>query len=161
MPERPKYERVGDQEEGIRLNDMPQHAYLDGDEVVAQPPTQKDTSTTPLTEAAAPAPVRMPAAPYPVTDDGYHTPPAALLPGSRPPGRIASPVRPDYQSTPHQQPYVDAYRDEYSGNAGDHSNQSYNNAYHGGGGYRDEQDPYYYENSGGGYGRGRSGGFVV
>src|SRR5438552_11460337 len=57
MPERPKYERLGDEEQGIKLDDMrPRHAYIDGDSVVSEPPTQRDTA--PVASAAAPAPVR-------------------------------------------------------------------------------------------------------
>jgi hypothetical protein len=157
MPERPKYDRINSEEQGIRLDDMrPQHAYLDGDNVVAEPPIQNDT--TPMVAAAAPAPIRMPRAPtvpYPLQDDGYHTPPAAILPGaSQSPGR-QSPFRQDYQ----QNPVRPSHNDEYS--YGDGGNTSYDNGYNGGGGYRDDHDQYYYENSRGGYGGGRGGGFVV
>jgi hypothetical protein len=157
MPERPKYERIGDEEQGIKLENMtPKYAYLDGDSVVSEPPVQKET--TPMVANAAPAPVRIPrtaTAPYPLTDDGYHTPPPALLPAATPSGR-ASPVRRDYQPSPVRGSYSDDYRGYREGG---YSNQSYDNGYHGGGGYHDDQDPYYYENSRGGYGGNRGGGF--
>jgi len=43
MPERPKYERINDEEQGIKLDDMtPKVAYLDGDNVVTEPPVEED-----------------------------------------------------------------------------------------------------------------------
>src|SRR5271170_6386169 len=103
MPERPKYEPIRDEEQGIKLNDMtPQHAYLDGDNVVSDLPVQTDT--TPIVPAAAPPPAarmpRVPTAPYPLTDDGYHTPPPALLPGAGISSGRASPVRRNYPLIP-------------------------------------------------------------
>jgi hypothetical protein len=159
MPEQPKYERIGDEEQGIRLDDMrPKHAYIDGDNVVSEPPIQKDT--TPIVAAAAPSPLRMPrtpTAPYPLGDDGYYTPPAALLPGASQPSGRMSPVRRDYQPSPVRTTYNE---DQY-GYGGGVSNPSYDNGYHGGGGYRDDNDQYYYENSRGGHGGSRGGGYVL
>ena len=162
MPERPKYERIDDEEQGIRLNDMrPRHAYIDGDNVVSEPSAQKDT--TPIVTAAAPAPVRMPrtpTVPYPLYDDSYHTPPPGLLPVAGQSSGPSSPIRRDYQSSPVRPSYSD---DHHGYEGGGFSNQSYDNGYHsgGGGGYRDDHDQYYYENSRGGYGGNRGGGFDV
>lgn len=158
MPERPKYERIRDEEQGIRLDDMtPRHAYIDGDNVVSEPVAQKDT--TPIVAAAAPAPVRMPrapTAPYPLHDDGYYTPPPGLLPAAGQSSGRSSPIRRDYQSSPVRPSYSD---DPYGHGGGGLSNPSYDNAYHsGGGGYRDDHDQYYYESSRGGYGGSRGGG---
>lgn len=158
MPERPKYDRIGDEEQGIKLDDMrPQHAYLDGDNVVAEPPIQNDT--TPMVPAAAPAPLRMPrspTAPYPLHDDDYHTPPPAFIPNAGQSSGRQSPIRRDYEPSPVRP----SYNDDYAYGGGGYSNQSYDNGY-GGGGYRDDHDPYYYENSRGGYGGSRGGGYVV
>lgn len=173
MPERPKYERIGDEEQGIKLNDMtPKHAYLDGDSVVTDPPTQKET--TPMVAAAAVPPLarmpRAPTAPYPLhdDDDGYHPPPPAVLPAAGYSSGHSSPRR-DYQPSPVRQ--ATAYRDEspgygYSNRGGSYdngySNRSYDNGYRGGGNYHDDHDNYnYYENSRGGYGGSRGGGFNV
>ena len=164
MPERPKYEPIRDEEQGIRLNDMrPQHAYLDGDNVVSEPPVHKDT--TPIISAAAPPAARMPPVPtppYPLTDDGYHAPPPALLPGAGPPSGRASPVRRDFQSSPVRSPYNEgpAYPDDYF-TQGSGYNRSYDTGYNGGNGYQDDHEPYYYENTRGGYGGSRGGGFAV
>jgi len=137
----------------------PKHAYVDGDNVVAEPPGQNDT--TPMVPAAAPAPVRMPrtpTAPYPLTDDGYHTPPPTFLPGVSQSSGRQSPIRRDYQPSPVQP----SYRDDYAYGGGGHSNDAYDTGYNGGGGgYRDYHDQYYYENSRGGYGGSRGGGFNV
>ena len=164
MPERPKYERLGDEEQGIKLDDMrPRHAYIDGDSVVSEPPTQRDTA--PVASAAAPAPVRMPrapTAPYPLHNDGYHTPPSGLLPAAGQSSGRSSPIRRDYQSSPVRPSYSD---DNYGYGGGGFTNQSYDNGYHSGGGrgveYQDNHDQYYYENSRGGYGGSRGGGFNV
>jgi hypothetical protein len=169
MPERPKYEPIRDEEQGIKLNDMtPQHAYLDGDNVVSDPHIQTDT--TPIVPAAAPPPAarmpRVPTAPYPLTDDGYHTPPPALLPGAGISSGRASPVRRDYQSSPVRSAYNErpSYNDDYF-NQGASYNRSYDTGYHGGSGYQDDHEPYYYENNyentRGGYGGSRGGGFNV
>lgn len=166
MPERPKYERIGDEEQGIKLDDMrPKHAYLDGDSVVSEPPSAKDT--TPIVAAAAiPAAVRMPrapTAPYPLHDDnGYHTPPAPVLPVAGYGSGRSSPVRRDYQPSPVRPSYQDE-RPAYGG-GGYTNNQSFDHGYRDGGyrdgGYRDDHDAYY-ENSRGGYGGSRGGGFNV
>ena len=119
MPERTKYERIGDEEQGIKLNDMtPKHAYLDGDSVVSEPPAPKET--TPMVAAAAVAPAvarmpRAPTAPYPLhdDDDGYHPPPPAVLPAVGYSSGRSSPARRDYQPSPVRQ--ATAYHDEPAG----------------------------------------------
>jgi hypothetical protein len=160
MPERPKYERIGDEEQGIKLDDMrPKHAYLDGDSVVSEPPVAKDTTPIVGAAAAVPAAVRMPrapTAPYPLHDDGYHTPPPVLPAAGYGSGR-SSPVRRDYQPSPVRPSYHDE-RPAYGG--GGYSNHSFDNGYRDDG-YRDDHDAYYYENSRGGYGGSRGGGFNV
>lgn len=127
MPERPKYDRLGDEEQGIKLDDMrPKHAYIDGDSVLSEADAQKerdrereererDTESTPIVAAAAPSPMRLPRAPtspysqdglrtpagaYPFHSDEYNTPPPALLPGAGPASGRASPIRHDYQPSP-------------------------------------------------------------
>jgi hypothetical protein len=168
MPERPKYEPIRDEEQGIKLNDMrPQHAYLDGDNVVSEPQVQADT--TPMVPAAAPPAARMPrvpTAPYPLTDDGYHTPPPALLPAAGVGSGRASPIRRDYSTSPIRPAYNDrpSYSDDYYNQGGGGYNRSYDTGYQGSGGYQDDQEPYYYENSRGGYndnGGNRGGHYVV
>lgn len=168
MPERPKYERIGDEEHGIKMDELrPTHAYVDGDAVVSEPPVTKDT--TPIVAAAAsPSAVRMPRTPtaqYPLHDDDdyHHPPPPALLPGAGYGSSRSSPVRHDYQSSPVRQTSP-VQQDHYNGGAyssgggGYSGNHSYDTGYNGGGGYRDDHDAYY-ENSRGGY-SGRNGGYV-
>lgn len=175
MPERPKYERIGDEEQGIKLNDMtPKHAYLDGDSVVSEPPVQKETTPMVAAAAAVPAVARMPrapTAPYPLhdDDDGYHPPPPAVLPAAGYSSGRSSPARREYQPSPVRQ--ATAYHDEpagygYSNSGGSYDNpyssRSYDTGYRGGGNYHDDHDAYnYYENSRGGYGGSRGGGFNV
>jgi len=173
MPERPKYERLGDEEQGINLADMkPKHAYVDGDSVVAEPPVEGDTALTAGAAGAAAATAtpaarmpRAPIAPYPLHDDqdpydnGHYAPPPPIASAA---GR-SSPVRRDYSPSP-----VRAnYRTDHAGMP--YSNNYSSNSYdpgHGGGGYRDDYDPHYndaqyYENKRGGYGSSRGGGFNV
>ena len=170
MPERPKYERINDEEQGIRLDNIPKHAYLDGDAVVAEPPGKSDT--TPVTTDAQHSPVRQPrtpTAPYHALDEGYTnpTPPPMLLPSVAGNGR-ASPVRRDYAATPPiQRPSYSGedshsgYRDGgvvpyYSGREND--SRRYDDGYRGNGGVRDDpHEQYYYESTR--YGGSRNGGF--
>jgi len=169
MPERPKYERLGDEEQAINLADMkPKHAYLDGDSVVSDPPIKE--GTTPSAGVAVAAPIarlpRTPPAPYSLHDDhpdGYHDghyappPPIASAAGRSSPVRrdySPSPVRADFRSDHGGLPYSSS-----------HQNNSYDRGYNGGA-YRDDydshyNDAHYYENTRGGYGSSRGGGFNV
>jgi hypothetical protein len=146
MPERPKYDRLSDEEGGIKLDQMrPLHAYVDGDSVVATPPVvPKEEEVVPVTPAAKMP--RTPTAPYPLHDDDeYPPPPPALLPGTYSSGR-ASPVRRDYLPSPgrQQSPGRPSYGDEYNSYGG-------GGGYTGGGGYNGGGGGY---NSGGGYNAG-------
>jgi len=181
MPERPKYERLGDEEQAIRLDDMrPKHAYIDGDSVLSEADVQKErerqqSESTPIVAAAAPSPLRMPrapTAPYPLhDDDDFHTPQPALLPGAAPVSGRASPIRRDFQPSPVRNTYSD---NQYAHGRNGYFDNSYDTSYHddGGGGYRDDghrnndgyhnnYEQFYYENSGGGHGPSRGGGFNV
>jgi len=181
MPERPKYERLGD-EEAIRLDDMrPKHAYIDGDSVLSEADAHKErdrqqSESTPIVNAAAPSPLRMPrapTAPYPLhDDDDFHTPQPALLPGAAPVSGRASPIRRDFQPSPVRNTFSDS---QYAHGRNGYFDNSYDTSYNGdggGGGYRDDghrnndgyhnnYEQFYYENSGGGHGASRGGGFNV
>jgi hypothetical protein len=149
MPERPQYERLNDEEQGIRLDDMaPKHAYIDGDNVVSEADAQKEIEAereretapiVPAVPAVPPSPLRVPrtpTAPYPVHDDDYITPPPALLPGAGLPSGRSSPIRRDFQPSPVRNPYSD---DHYTQNGGGYFDNSYDTSHHsGGGGYRDD-----------------------
>jgi hypothetical protein len=165
MPERPQYDRLGDEEQGIKLDDMrPKHAYIDGDSVLSEVDAQKerdrereererDSESTPIVAAAAPSPMRLPRAPtspyssqdgartptggYPYHGDEYNTPPPALLPGAGPGSGRASPIRRDYQPSPVRNTFAD---DPYSRpSGGGYFDNAYDTSYQGGGGggYRD------------------------
>jgi hypothetical protein len=165
MPERPKYERLGDEEQGIEMK--PTHAYLDGDTVV--PEAKKEVDETPATGtgigtgtaaavgvgAAAGATAghlyenpttptgRMPrtsSGVYPVHDgDEYYAPPPPIAAAA---GR-SSPVRRDYSPSPVRSSYRNETSGMYSNSAYDRGyDQGHQGGYSGGysdrGGYRDD-----------------------
>jgi len=120
MPERPKYERLGDEENGINLNEIPKQAYLDGDQVVSEPPVKEeetqheDTAAEPFTNVAPIAGAA--AVDAGVTGGRMSRPPTAAyspygsnaegsyFPPSVPAGRTASPRR-EYPRPSYEAPY--------------------------------------------------------
>ena len=147
MPERPKYERINDEEQGIKLDNMrPKHAYLDGDDVVAEPPVQSTENTT------APAPLPASSTPpvhYPNEHDdgGYHNNYYSQSQSMYPGGGNPAPVRRDYAPSPVRP----TYRNDYPGFG------SGNNTPPSTGAYRDNYDTQHYENSREVQGRSRRG----
>lgn len=193
MPERPKYEPLNGEEQGIEMK--PTHAYLDGDKIVPEPKKEIE-DTTPLT-AVPPTPTpnaypavaatgypatptaRMPRTsgnPYPLDpQDNYYPPPQPITAAA---GR-SSPVRRDYSPSPVRSnyrndpagmysnaPYDRGYGQAYEGGYSDRGGYNGGGGYRDDGGYRDAYDAHYndtqyYENSRGGYGSSRGGGFNV